>query len=99
MDGMVSYGGRGWRDKRGRSILFIFATAGATAGYPGLRVWPHSCKWCRRLITSLLYGVRATDPVTFASVCLLMGGAATLASYIPVRRATNVDPVVAPRQE
>ena len=51
------------------------------------------------LMSSLLYGVRATDPVTFASVCLLMGGAATLASYIPARRATNVDPVVALRQE
>ena len=51
------------------------------------------------LMSSLLFGVRATDPVTFVSVCLLMGGAATLASYIPARRATNVDPVVALRQE
>jgi len=77
-----------FRDSRRHS-----RTPGVTGLAPLLQVW------CRRLITSLLYGVRATDPVTFASVCLLMGGAATLASYIPARRATNVDPVVAPRQE
>jgi ABC-type lipoprotein release transport system permease subunit len=51
------------------------------------------------MMSSLLFGVRASDPVTFVSVCLLLAGAATLASYIPAWRATNVDPVVALRQE
>jgi putative ABC transport system permease protein len=52
-----------------------------------------------RVTKNLLFDVSATDPATFALIAMLLVGAAVIASYIPARRATKVDPLQAIRHE
>ena len=52
-----------------------------------------------RLMESLLFGISATDPATFVAISVVLVAAATLASYIPARRATRIDPLIALRYE
>jgi putative ABC transport system permease protein len=68
------------------------AMAGAAVGFVGALIVSH-------LMAGLLYGVKPTDPVTFAGVALLLIGVALLACCIPARRAIRVDPLVALRHE
>lgn len=52
-----------------------------------------------RMLSSFLFGVSPTDPLTFGAVVLLLGAVALFASYVPARRAARVDPMVALRAE
>ncbi|HEU4786676.1 MAG TPA: FtsX-like permease family protein, partial [Gemmatimonadaceae bacterium] len=68
------------------------ALAGAIAGIAGALL-------LTRLMTRMLYGVGATDGLTFAATSALLLGVAVLASYIPARRATRIDPLTALRAD
>ena len=52
-----------------------------------------------RLMTSLLFDVSATDPLTLIAISVLLSGVAALAAWVPARRATTVDPMIALRCE
>jgi ABC-type antimicrobial peptide transport system permease subunit len=52
-----------------------------------------------RFLTKLLYGIAPTDLVTFAGVPLVLGTVAVLASWLPARRASRIDPLVAMRAD
>lgn len=82
-----------------RGVLSLIVGQGMRLAGAGLAVGLAVAFAAMRVLSSLLYGVSAHDPLTFAGVTLVLATAAVLGCYIPARRATKVDPITALRYE
>jgi ABC-type antimicrobial peptide transport system permease subunit len=80
-----------------RSIVGLIVSHGVMLALGGVVLGLSVAMIATRMASSLLFGVTATDPVTFVGISLLLVAVTALASYIPARRATRIDPVSALR--
>jgi len=80
-------------------ILRLVLAEGAKMTAVGVLIGLVASAGLTRLIARLLFGVRPTDPITLVAVALLLTSVSILACYIPARRASRVDPILALRYE
>ncbi len=80
-------------------VLALIVGQGLKLTLAGVAIGVVAALLAMRLLHSLLFGVKPSDPVTLVIVATLLTGSALLASYLPARRATKVDPMVALRNE
>ena len=78
-------------------IFRMIIREGLTLSLTGLALGLVGASWLGRAGSSLLFGVTASDPLTFMTVSLLLTAVAMAACYFPARRAMKVDPIVALR--
>jgi len=83
----------------GGSILRLVLRQGILTALVGVAIGLAGALALTRTLSSLLFGLTATDPATFAAVVLLLVSVVLLACFIPARRAAKVDPMVALRYE
>ena len=80
-----------------RNILSLVVRQGMALALSGVTIGLAAAFLLTQLIRSLLFGVEATDPFTFAGIALLLVLIALLASYIPAQRAARIDPLISLR--
>jgi ABC-type antimicrobial peptide transport system permease subunit len=80
-------------------VLKLVVGQGLRLAFAGMAIGLLAALAATRVMKSLLYGVSATDPLTFIVIALLLTFVALLACWIPARRATKVDPMIALRCE
>jgi len=84
---------------QGESVQRIFVSRGLSLAAIGLAVGLISAAGLMRLLSSLLFGVSAFDPLTYLAVSAALGGVALIATWLPARQATRIDPMLALRAE
>jgi ABC-type antimicrobial peptide transport system permease subunit len=84
---------------RGGDVLRMVLGSGLRLTLLGVILGAAGAAIAAQALGRLLYGITPTDPVTFGGVAVLLTGIATVACYLPARRATRVDPMVALRAE
>jgi putative ABC transport system permease protein len=82
-----------------RDVMTMIVAQGMAMTAAGTVVGLVAALLVTRLMSSLLFGVSAADPITFTAITVLLAAVAFVACYIPARRATLVDPLVALRTE
>ena len=80
-------------------VLALVLRRGAILTGAGILLGVAAATAGTRMLEGMLFGVTPLDPLTFAAVAILFGAVAMLASYVPARRATKIDPMVALRME
>jgi putative ABC transport system permease protein len=84
---------------RRQEVLLLVVGQGAKLALAGVAIGIAGGLMLTRLMSGLLYGVHATDPLTYGAVAVLLMFVALVACFIPARRAMRVDPMVALRYE
>ena len=82
-----------------RDILRMIGRQGAVIVASGLTIGVLAALAAGRLVSDFLVGITPNDPITYVGISLLLATVASVATYIPTRRATKVDPMVALRYE
>jgi predicted permease len=82
----------------GRQVSGLVLQQGVGLAIAGVVVGGAGAYWLTRLLSKLLFGVSATDPLTFLGVAALLTAIAAIASFVPARRAAKVDPLLAMRE-